>query len=240
MKDDRFKIMFENPEFQVDKTADEYKMLAPVLSRLDKGKLKEMKRKVRSAAFVQADEEDRKSSDDDLFSEKEDDEDQDMSSDEDDRVWTKDLKKQYQAIRKEQKQKNRQGNDENNESGDNEVGRENDGPKLVSLPSNEFKVKSLSAKINKYVKINSFFFENRGNNWFIFLFRTSLGQRVTESSSDTTSKAHLGNLQMKFSTAPKAKVFKQRENELKKHREERKTVIRSIKSLGLKKYVPKQ
>lgn len=71
MEDDRFKAMFVNPEFQVDKNADEYKMLTPVLSRLDKGRLKELKRKAQTAAFAQADEEERQSSDEDLFSEKE-------------------------------------------------------------------------------------------------------------------------------------------------------------------------
>lgn len=50
----------------------------------------------------------------------------------------------------------------------------------------------------------------------------------------------VGNLQMHFSTAPKAKIFKQKEKDLKQHREERKGLIRPIKSLRLKKYVSKQ
>lgn len=32
--------MFENPEFEVDKSAEEYRLLNPVLSRLDKNKSK--------------------------------------------------------------------------------------------------------------------------------------------------------------------------------------------------------
>lgn len=44
---------------------------------------------------------------------------------------------------------------------------------------------------------------------------------------------------MTFSTAPKAKIFKQKEKDLKEHREERKGVIRPIKSLRLSKYIQK-
>lgn len=46
LEDDRFKQLFENPDFQVDKNADEYRLLNPVLSRLDKSKAKELKKKL--------------------------------------------------------------------------------------------------------------------------------------------------------------------------------------------------
>lgn len=44
---------------------------------------------------------------------------------------------------------------------------------------------------------------------------------------------------MSFDINPRAKHLKQRDKELKIHREERKKVIRPIKSLHLKKYVEK-
>lgn len=77
-------------------------------------------------------------------------------------------------------------------------------------------------------------------NLFFLFDRTSLGQRVATTSNHEASTGRLGNLQMTFSTAPKAKHLKQRDKDLKKHRDERQKVIRPIKSLGLKKYVPKQ
>lgn len=46
LNDDRFKKLFENPDFEVDKNADEYRLLNPVLSRLDKNKKKELKKKL--------------------------------------------------------------------------------------------------------------------------------------------------------------------------------------------------
>lgn len=50
----------------------------------------------------------------------------------------------------------------------------------------------------------------------------------------------MGNRQMSFSTKPVEKDARQREFQLKKHREERKGVIRPTTSLRLKKYIPKQ
>lgn len=46
LTDDRFKALFENPDFQVDKNAEEFRLLNPVLTRLDKGKQKELKKQL--------------------------------------------------------------------------------------------------------------------------------------------------------------------------------------------------
>ncbi|CAG2064081.1 unnamed protein product, partial [Timema podura] len=46
LKDDRFKMLFENPDFQVDKNAEEFRLLNPVLSKLDKSRKKELKKQV--------------------------------------------------------------------------------------------------------------------------------------------------------------------------------------------------
>lgn len=46
LNDNRFKGLFENPDFEVDKNTDEYRLLNPVLSRLDTAKKKELKKKL--------------------------------------------------------------------------------------------------------------------------------------------------------------------------------------------------
>lgn len=51
LSDDRFKGLFENPDFEVDKNTDEYRLLNPVLSRLDNEKKKELKKKLLSQEF---------------------------------------------------------------------------------------------------------------------------------------------------------------------------------------------
>lgn len=104
LKDDRFKALFSNPEFEVDKNADEYKMLTPVLSRLQKNKVKELKRNVEITMPFMDENEKVQSSDDDLFSEKDEDEEME-SSDDDDCAWQEDLKQTYRKIQKDQKTK---------------------------------------------------------------------------------------------------------------------------------------
>lgn len=55
LEDNRFKALFENPDFEVDKNADEYRLLNPVLSRLDKTKAKELKKKLITQEFEAVD-----------------------------------------------------------------------------------------------------------------------------------------------------------------------------------------
>lgn len=153
LKDDRFKALFDNPEFEVDKNADEYKMLTPVLSRLDKGRVKDLKRKAQATLAYENEDEPAKSSDDDLFSEHSDNE---QSSDDDDRAWAKDLKKNYRQIRKETKLKNQQPDGDEDDDGEsnedaggkhfNELSSQSNGHLKSNL---EFKVKNLRTKTNK-------------------------------------------------------------------------------------------
>ena len=43
LKDDRFSAMFSNPDFQIDTESPEYKLINPVVSKLDKAKKKQGK-----------------------------------------------------------------------------------------------------------------------------------------------------------------------------------------------------
>ena len=42
LSDDRFKSMFENPAFQVDTESEEYRLLNPLVSKLDKERKKKL------------------------------------------------------------------------------------------------------------------------------------------------------------------------------------------------------
>lgn len=46
LKDDRFKALFSNPDFQVDKNSEEYSLLNPVISQLDKSKARKLKLRI--------------------------------------------------------------------------------------------------------------------------------------------------------------------------------------------------
>ena len=38
LKDDRFSAMFNNPDFQIDKESEEYRLITPTMSHLDKAR----------------------------------------------------------------------------------------------------------------------------------------------------------------------------------------------------------
>ncbi|XP_037024308.1 nucleolar protein 10 [Bradysia coprophila] len=205
LDDNRFSAMFENPEFEIDKDADEYKMLTPVLSRLDKSKLKELKKQQTLKDLMDEDEE-AKSSDDDLFSERD-----GSSDDEDERQWSKEVKKQYKQIKKKNAAAERNAEKDEDEASD-------DGePKMVEVPTNEFKVKAM---------------RNRND-------RSTLGDRVSRDQDVKYTVTGSGNRQMSFSTKKIPKDVRHREMDMRKHREDRKRVIRPTTSLRLKKYVPR-
>lgn len=46
LKDERFKALFNNPDFQVDKNSEEFALLNPVIAQLDKSKAKKLKQKL--------------------------------------------------------------------------------------------------------------------------------------------------------------------------------------------------
>lgn len=166
LEDDRFKVMFENPDFEIDKNTEEYRLLTPVLNRLDKAKEKEIKKRIAIANSVFEEEKrnDRNSSDDDLFSERDDD------SSDDDQAWTKEVKKQYKLIQKEKK--NKESSDEGEgEAKEQQIAEK--GPKMFELrPGEEFKVrvKGSRSNVNKYVYLYLFFYWTEFLIYFFYFF----------------------------------------------------------------------
>lgn len=74
---------------------------------------------------------------------------------------------------------------------------------------------------------------------FFIYFRSSLGERVNKDEEVKYTTIGSGNRQMSFSTKPIPKDARKREVDMRKHREDRKRVIRPITSLRLKKYIPR-
>ncbi|CAG9771940.1 unnamed protein product [Ceutorhynchus assimilis] len=95
LQDTRFSALFENPDFEVDKNAEEYRLLNPVLSRLDKTQKKELKQKFLTQEFEPMEEE---------LEGKNSSEEEEESSD-DEHTWTQEVKKQHKIIQREHKQR---------------------------------------------------------------------------------------------------------------------------------------
>lgn len=232
LDDDRFKAMFENPAYAIDKNATEYKMLTPVLSRLDKSKVKELKRKVsaQAAAYDVADmqaETAAASSDEDLFSEREDDDEDgggaSSEDDYDDREMSRDIKRQFKQIKKETRRAERtapQANDDDDDQADDEPSKPSTSAAAAAArPIRDFKVKTMRQRSDK----------------------SSLAERLARQQANgglaSVVSGSMGNRQMTFSTKAEAKDARQQEFTARQHREDRKRVIRPTTSLGLKKYV---
>jgi ribosome biogenesis protein ENP2 len=198
LKDERFKDMFANPEFEVDKTTEEYRLLRPLITQLDKSKLKKLERKYKEEG-QRVDEANEGSTDDDLFSEKSDSSDDDEAAK---KEWVKEVKREHKLIRKEKKYKKEESEDE-------------DVP-----PTNSFELQDIDEfKLSKM--------QRKMNNM-------PLGVRVAKEKDKPQVElvSGFGNRQMSFSTKKEVSRSSIKRNEqMQKHREERKKVIRSIRSL---------
>lgn len=193
LKDDRFKAMFENPEFEVDKNTEEYRLLKPLITQLDKSKIKKLEKKYENE---NENEEEQGSTDDDLFSEKSDESSDDEANK---KEWIKEVKKEHKKIRKERKYEEKV-----------EITRN-----IEMQEVDDFNVRNITQKVSK----------------------ASLGARLAREDEKPKVQmiSGVGNRQMSFSTEKKQnRGMIKRQEELKKHREERRKVIRPITKLKRK------
>ncbi|XP_017853947.2 nucleolar protein 10 [Drosophila busckii] len=244
LQDERFKAMFENTDFAVNKEAEEYRLLAPVLNRLDKSKAKEIRQRIEVArvAELHAEEaEKREDSDDDedLFgfdkSDGEHSSDDYASSDEEGRRdYVKEMKQAYKQVKRQ-----REDEEEQEEPSAEQEDVEPDGPDDYAAPITNGNASKQMTNGNKF-KMTPL---EEGNSALQqHLKQVSLQDRVRVisnlESQVTNVGRSLGNRQMTFEMNKHKKsehLAKKREAELKKHRDERRSIIRPIKSLRLKK-----
>nr|XP_012135821.1 PREDICTED: nucleolar protein 10 [Megachile rotundata] len=141
LKDERFKQLFTNPDFQVDTNSEEYSLLNPVVSQLHKSKTAKLKTKAMEQTMEvdHINDENQDNSSDESFI-------HDDSSSEDEKVWVKEVKKQYRLMKKNERQK--QEDDEDVESADEQA---ENGPRLYEIKDNvEFKdAKPIAKRQNK-------------------------------------------------------------------------------------------
>ncbi|XP_017782995.1 PREDICTED: nucleolar protein 10 [Nicrophorus vespilloides] len=202
LADDRFKDLFANPDFEVDRNADEYRLLNPVLTRLNTSKKEELKKKLLANDFEQVDEEleGKNSSDESSYDENED-------SSDDDMAWTKQVKKQHKLITREHRAKDKAEEEEAEAAEEKQ-------PQMFELrQGEEYKgIQSLKRKTNK----------------------VALGERLKEEEVNTVTLDSMGNRQMSF-TVQKSKRDRAMDERNKRHREERKKLVRPTFGLSKRK-----
>ncbi|XP_033360883.1 nucleolar protein 10 [Bombus vosnesenskii] len=199
LTDERFKQLFTNPDFQVDKNSAEYTLLNPVISQLSKSKAKKLKAKVEKEMEEETeidpmgDEHHDNSSDESFI--------HDDSSSEDEKQWVKEMKNQYRLIKKNERQM--QENDEsvtdNNERIQNE-------PQFYEIKEDvEFKDAKPVAKKqskatlgerlrrneNEGLKISS----SRGNREMTFSIEKVNSNNESKNGKDPPQQNHSGTIQ---------------------------------------------
>ncbi|VDI21869.1 ribosome biogenesis protein ENP2 [Mytilus galloprovincialis] len=92
MEDSRFSAMFQDTDFHIDTTSEEFRLLNPVVSKLDKSKKKK-------AVIEQQFDEIEKEEDHDSY---------DDSSSDDEHTWTQEVKKQHKLLRQEDRDRERE------------------------------------------------------------------------------------------------------------------------------------
>uniref|UniRef100_A0A8C5X604 Nucleolar protein 10 n=1 Tax=Malurus cyaneus samueli TaxID=2593467 RepID=A0A8C5X604_9PASS len=96
LKDDRFKVMFENPDFQVDEQSEEFRLLNPLVSKISEKRKRKLKILEELEAQGQEEEEEPEGKASDAES---------SESSEDEKGWVEEVRKQRKLLRQEEKLK---------------------------------------------------------------------------------------------------------------------------------------
>ncbi|XP_043935240.1 nucleolar protein 10 [Protopterus annectens] len=96
LSDDRFKAMFENPDFQVDEESEEFRLLNPIVSKVTEKRKKKLKLLNDQASLEQEEEEELEGKPSDAES---------SETSDDEKEWVNEVKMQHKLLRKEEKVK---------------------------------------------------------------------------------------------------------------------------------------
>uniref|UniRef100_A0A182JRD7 Uncharacterized protein n=1 Tax=Anopheles christyi TaxID=43041 RepID=A0A182JRD7_9DIPT len=230
--DDRFKQMFDNPDFEIDKEAEDYRLLSAVLKRADRDKAR---RKENVVVTALDEEEEGKSTDDDLYSEKSESEKEEEEEDDNEQQENEESDEEMAdtsvPVRTKMKKDRHNKSANVGSTARKESNQNDDTDKDFSLTLEEganFDIMQPAKKIQS----------------------VSLGKRVTKLEHATTSvqfQNGVGRREITFTTTGRSNSAKngmdreraRYQSELKKHKEERRQVIRSAKGV-IKKTIMKK
>ena len=211
LEDNRFGALFTDERFEVDTTEETYRLLNPVVSKLDKDKRKEFDAKygVRESG---SEGEGGDSEDDEIMKESEDD--REESSD-DDQEWTKQLKKEHKNIQSEKAEEK----------------------KLKRMKKQEQKLKNISSLASKTqqhvleeVKAGSEFqnVTEQKSKSKLKKSKLSLEERLETETFDPSSMKRMESGHVMTFTPEKSQQSVRQEEKEKEHRRERLAVRRFV------------
>lgn len=106
LTDDRFKNLFDDDRFAIDTNEEAYKLLNPVLSKLDKDKAKEIEKRINAEASNDLSN-DESQSENDIFSDDDSDNGAEETSSDDDQELSKQIKQSYKEVQRAKKRESR-------------------------------------------------------------------------------------------------------------------------------------
>uniref|UniRef100_A0A672HS61 Nucleolar protein 10 n=1 Tax=Salarias fasciatus TaxID=181472 RepID=A0A672HS61_SALFA len=216
--DDRFKVMFENPDYQVDEQSEDFRLLNPIISRVGQKRKKKLRLLAQQAAEEDEEEPEGRGS-----SEEE-------SSDDDDKGWVEEVREQRRLLWLEGKERRRQ---EKKEADRNTVlleKRPNGGEAASDAADGKKTIQPRFYQIKAGEEFRSFNDMARKQK----LQNASLEDRLkVEERSGTSSTADtaVGSKQLTFTLKKSEQQRKQQQAE-REHHEERKKLRRSAGHLS--------
>uniref|UniRef100_A0A3Q0RUV8 Nucleolar protein 10 n=1 Tax=Amphilophus citrinellus TaxID=61819 RepID=A0A3Q0RUV8_AMPCI len=216
LEDDRFKVMFENPEYQVDEQSEEFRLLNPIVSKVSQKRKKKLRLLAQQAAVSEQEPEGRASSEEE--------------SSDDDKSWVEEVREQRKLLRQEDRDRRRQ---ERKDADRNTV--------LVERERNGGEETSNGAE-SKKTSQPQFYQIKAGEEFRSFndmarkqkLQKTSLEDRLKlEEHSEISNMADnaVGSKQLTF-TLKKSEQQKKQQQAEREHHEERKKLRRSAGHLS--------
>ncbi|XP_053701995.1 nucleolar protein 10 isoform X1 [Synchiropus splendidus] len=221
--DDRFKVMFENPDYQVDEQSEEFRLLNPIVSKVGQ------KRKKKLRLLAKQMEASQKEAGDDEDEEEEGRASSDEESSDDDKSWVEEVREQRRLLHQEHRQRRWQQRKEedrntilleNQQNGEETSstarGGNTRGPQFYQLKSGE-----------EFRSFNDLARKQK-------LQKASLGERLKleeHSGASNTVDTAVGSKQLTFTLKKSEQQRKQQQAE-RDHHEERRKLRRSAGHLS--------
>ncbi|XP_004539949.1 nucleolar protein 10 [Maylandia zebra] len=221
--DDRFKVMFENSDYQVDEQSEEFRLLNPIVSKVGQKRKKKLRLLAQQAAVSEQVPEDNDEEPEGRASSEE-------ESSDDDKSWVEEVREQRRLLRQEDRDRRRQ---ERKDADRNTVlveREQNGGEECSNVAESKKTSQPQFYQIKAGEEFRSFNDMARKQK----LQKTSLEERLKlEEHSETSGTADtaVGSKQLTF-TLKKSEQQKKQQQAEREHHEERKKLRRSAGHLS--------